>query len=376
MKVAHQNCNRCLMDTSAADFELDELGVCNYCSQFLARMNTPDQLTRNNSEELARIISRIKREGKAQDYDCLVGISGGVDSSYLLTRVVALGLRPLVVHMDNGWNSEIAQNNIARIIQTLGVDYISHVIYWPEYRSLMQSFFDADVIDVELLYDNAMLAVNYKLARKYKIKYIIAGTNNTTEGFRMPPNWSWLKYDKKNILAIHKLNPNKTTIDSFPIIGILELLFSKFVLRIKWLSMLDYMEYNKNEAIEELVKNFGFKPYPYKHYESVFTRFYQGFLLPEKFGIDKRKIHLSNLIMSDQLTRKSAEIIMETPTYPSEKDLRNDKVFFLKKMKWEESDLTDYLNRKPVSHSRYRNSSRYWKLISKYKNLIKKVVRK
>ena len=367
-------CSRCLMDSSAADFTIDEKGQCNYCSDFLASKSTYKQVKKDGHEELHEIISRVKRKGKGKEYDCLVGISGGVDSSYLLTRVVALGLRPLVVHMDNGWNSEIAQNNIAKIIQILDVDYISHVIYWPEYRSLMQSFFDADVIDIELLYDNAMLAVNYQLARKYKIKYILAGTNHATEGFRMPSNWSWLKYDKKNILSIHRQNPKRIEISSFPIIGILDLLFSKYFLRIKWQSLLDFMDYNKEQAIDQLVRNFGFKPYPYKHYESVFTRFYQGFLLPEKFGVDKRKIHLSNLILSKQLTRETAELIMNTPTYPSEKDLRNDKSFFLKKMKWQEADLTNYLIRKPVCHGEYKNSSKYWRLMAKFKNRIRKLV--
>ena len=158
--------------------------------------------------------------------------------------------------------------------------------------------------------------------------------------------------------------------------GILDLFVSKFVLRVKWQSLLDYMDYNKNEAIEELVRNFGFKPYPYKHYESVFTRFYQGFLLPEKFGIDKRKIHLSNLIMSNQLTRKTGKSIMDTSPYPSEKDLRNDKEFFLKKMKWVESDLNEYLLRKPISHGKYRNSAQYWTRIAKYRNKLKRLVSK
>jgi hypothetical protein len=219
-----------------------------------------------------------------------------------------------------------------------------------------------------------MLAVNYKLAQKHGIKYIIAGTNNATEGFRMPTNWSWLKFDKKNILSIHKLNPSGTRIVSFPIIGIVDLLVSKFVFQIKWQSLLDYMDYNKDAAIDELVNNFGFKPYPYKHYESVFTRFYQGFLLPEKFNVDKRKIHLSNLIMSEQLTRASGKVIMNSSPYPSEKDLRNDKTFFLKKMKWEESTLADYLARKPISHDQYKNSRQYWRQIAKYRNLARRLV--
>ena len=162
-----RQCLRCVMDASADGIVFDENGVCNYCKEFLDR-----------------------KSGKGKPYDCVVGVSGGVDSSWTLVEVVRLGLRPLAVHMDNGWNSELAQNNIANLVRNLGVDLHTHVIDWGEYRELMQAFFDADVIDLELLYDNAMLAVNYAQARQFDLKYILAGTNKATEGMRIPKTWN------------------------------------------------------------------------------------------------------------------------------------------------------------------------------------------
>ena len=193
-------CNRCVMDTTAADITFDENGVCNYCTEFLSRSGhilnkSPEQ----RKVELDAFVSKVKADGKGKKYDCIVGVSGGVDSSWVLVKAVELGLRPLAVHMDNGWNSELAQNNIANLIKYLNVDLYTHVIDWQEYRGLMQAFFDADVIDIELLYDNAMLSVNYQKASYYGLKYILSGSNQSYEGMAMPKNWNWLKFDKRNI---------------------------------------------------------------------------------------------------------------------------------------------------------------------------------
>ncbi len=363
-------CARCLMDDTAADITFDLSGTCSYCSEFEKQSDSEFPNGHELEKKLGELLSRIKKRTGKFGYNCIVGVSGGVDSSFLLTQVVDLGLTPLVVHMDNGWNSEIAQNNISQIITKLNVDYISHVIYWPEYRSLMESFFAADVVDIELLYDNAMLAVNYRLAKQYGIKFIIGGTNTATEGFRMPNNWSWLKYDKRNIKSIHRRNPNRLSARTFPSIGIIEYVWYKFFRRIKWVSLLDYMHYDKRDATSHLVEDFSFKPYPYKHYESVFTRFYQGFLLPTKFGIDKRKVHLSNLIMSGQLTRSEGLALLETDAYPSEKELRNDIRFFLKKLKWSEKQLNEYLERAPRAHSDFANNAKYWRIAAKIKRRV------
>jgi len=271
--------------------------------------------------------------------------------------------------MDNGWDSELAANNIKNLVERLGVDLYTHVIDWDEYRDLMQAFFDADVIDIELLYDNAMLAVNYQQANKYGIKYILAGTNTSTEGMRMPENWNWYKFDKKNIFSIAKRNSVK--IRTFPSIGTLEYIYYEFVKKIKWLSFLDYLpNYNKFVALKILQEKYSYKPYPYKHYESVFTRFYQGFILPEKFNVDKRKLHLSTLIISGQITKEEAlEQMNGKYAYSNDKDLEEDIEYFLKKMRWTRKDLEDYLKRPEKPHDIYGSEK-------KFKNFLKKIYSK
>ena len=296
-KASYQVCTRCVMDTSALDISFDAAGVCNYCTEFLetrARYLHDDPVVRQG--RLDALLSEIQAAGRGRPYDCVIGVSGGVDSSWTLALAVDLGLRPLAVHMDNGWNSELAQNNIANLVRGLGVDLHTHVIDWPEYRALMEAFFASDVIDVELLYDNAMLAVNYGTAAQHGVKYILAGTNVATEGMRMPASWNWLKYDKRNIKAIsHRFGGPR--IRTFPAIGTWD--FVRYHLRgIRWQSFLDNFEYRNAAALQSLQGRFGYKPYPFKHYESVFTRFYQGFLLPRKFGVDKRRLHLSTFVMN------------------------------------------------------------------------------
>ena len=359
-------CNRCVMDTTAADITFDENGVCNYCTEFLSRSGhilnkSPEQ----RKVELDAFVSKVKADGKGKKYDCIVGVSGGVDSSWVLVKAVELGLRPLAVHMDNGWISELAQNNIANLIKYLNVDLYTHVIDWQEYRGLMQAFFDADVIDIELLYDNAMLSVNYQKASYYGLKYILSGSNQSSEGMAMPKNWNWLKFDKRNIKSIaHRFQ--KIKLNTFPIIGTISFLYYTFLKKIKWTSILDLMDYSKYEAMKELEKNYGYRPYPYKHYESIFTRFYQGYILPKKFNVDKRKLHLGTLVISGQLSREEALKGLDGIAYNTKKELDEDKTYFLKKMGWKPEVLDQYLNRPEKKHDLYPSEVRFWYFLLKY----------
>ncbi len=359
MNKTYRMCSRCVMDTTANDISFNEDGVCNYCTEFLERSS---QIIFKNPEsrkqDLNAFVSKVKRDGKGKPYDCIVGVSGGVDSSWGLVKAVELGLRPLAVHMDNGWNTELAQNNISNLIQKLGVDLHTHVINWEEYKGLMQAFFDADVIDVELLYDNAMLAVNYRMASKYGLKHILSGTNQATEGMKIPASWNWFKWDKKNIRAIGKIFQN-ISLNTFPAIGTIDYILKNVFAGIKWESFLDYLDYNKFTALNVLQQNFNYKPYPYKHYESVFTRFYQGYILPEKFGVDKRKIHLATLVASQQMSREDALKGLEGIAYPSEKELEEDKTYFLKKMGWSKEQLKNYISRPEKPHSAYPSEKRF-----------------
>lgn len=365
--MEYQQCNRCVMDTTAQNIVFDEDGICNFCTDFLKKI---EEGHTNLSNELDPLIAKIKRDGQGKKYDCIVGVSGGADSSYALYLAKKHDLRVLAVHMDNGWNSELATNNIETIVSNMGVDLYTHVIDWNEYKQLMQAFFDADVIDIELLYDNAMLAVNYQLAAKYGVKYILSGSNSATEGIAMPTNWNWIKFDKKNIKSIAKTQNVK--IKTFPIIGMIDYLFYRLVKRIQWVPFLDYFDYKKEEAMDFLVEKYQYKKYPYKHYESVFTRFYQGYILPQKFGIDKRKLHLSTLIISNQMTREEALKDLEKIAYESDSNLAEDKEYFLKKMSWDEDKLNQYLARKELHHDMYGSEKPLWEFcLNFYKNYLK-----
>lgn len=362
MSNEYRMCTRCVMDTTANDIVFDEGGVCNYCTEFLERSShVIFQNLETRRKELDDLVRRIKKDGEGKRYDCVVGVSGGVDSSWVLVKAVELGLRPLAVHMDNGWNSELAQNNIANLVRKLGVDLYTHVIDWNEYRSLMQAFFDADVIDVELLTDNAIHGLLYRQASKHGTQFILAGMNQATEGMRMPSNWNWMKMDARNIRALGKRFGN-IPLHTFPAIGTVGFIWNEFIRRIRMLSVLDFMEYNKADVLETLQREYGYKPYPYKHYESVFTRFYQGYILPEKFGVDKRKLHLSTLITSGQMTRLEALQSLEGIPYPSMEELEQDKRYFLKKMGWTELQLKQYISRPEKAHDTYPSEKNLWRL--------------
>ncbi|NOQ76556.1 MAG: N-acetyl sugar amidotransferase [Methylococcaceae bacterium] len=369
----YQICSRCVMDTSAMDISFNDQGECSFCEELLVRSShILNAQGTHRQQNLETFIAKVKKEGMGKQYDCIIGISGGVDSSWVLVKAVEMGLRPLAVHMDNGWNSELAQNNIANLVQSLNIDLYTHVIDWHEYRKLMQAFFDSDVVDIELLYDNAMLAVNYHQSAKFGIKTILAGTNQATEGMKMPKGWNQLKFDKRNIVAIAKKFGN-IKLKTFPSVSVMSLVWYEFIKRNKWISFLDMLDFNKAAALEILQRDYGYKPYPYKHYESIFTRFYQGYLLPEKFNIDKRKVHFSTLIISGQMSRNEALQGLEGIPYASEKDLEQDKNYFLKKMGWTQFDLDQYLARPGKPHSTYPSEKdRYDFLLKVYRLFLNK----
>ena len=357
---SYQRCTACIMDSSAAGISFNPDGTCNYCTDFRAVLKSYQKPGKADLDvHLQEFVAKVRRDGSGKEYDCIVGLSGGADSSYALYLAKKLGLRPLAVHLDNGWDSELAANNIANLVRQLDVDLYTHVVDWEEYRTLMQAFFDANVIDIELLYDNAMQALNYQQAVKYGIKYILAGTNTTTEGMPIPVNWNWFKHDKKNIVNIAKKFAG-ISLKTFPAMGTLDYFRYRLINRISWVSFLDYIDYYKPACVKTLVEELDYRPYPYKHYESVFTRFYQGYILPAKFGVDKRKLHLSTLICSGQLTRDEAVEDMEHTPYPSEAELQADKSYFLKKMGWTVSQLKEYLEKSEIPHAAYGSEKQIW----------------
>lgn len=380
MRVVNQSadiCSVCVMDHTAKDFVSYGADGCNYCIDFRNKMKRHVLLNSSNREEqLNKYFAEIKARGKGKKYDSIVGLSGGVDSSWVLYLAVKNGLRPLAVHMDNGWNSELSQENIENLVRKLNVDLYTHVIDWNEYKQLQQAFFDADVIDIELLYDNALFKVNHSLAAKYNIQDILSGSNTSTEGMQMPLNWAYRnKLDKRNIFSIWRKKGPGTKLHTFPTFGFADFLYYTYVRKVRWVPFLDYFDYNKAQAVETLQREVGYRPYLHKHYESVFTRFYQGFILPEKFNADKRKVHLSTLVVTNQMTRESALEVLQHIPYPSEQDLREDTEYFLKKMGWTREQLTQYLERPEVPHEFYGTENWLWDGLEDLKTLVKKVIR-
>jgi N-acetyl sugar amidotransferase len=347
-------CNRCVMDTTAHDITFDENGYCNYCNDFIEAFNN---YSANNTLLLKKdeLISQIKKDGNNKPYDCIVGVSGGVDSSYVLHLVKQNGLRPLAVHLDNGWNCEFANQNISNLVNKLGVDLYTHTPNFEENCDLQRSFFSANVLDIELITDNAIIALNFQLAKKYKLKYILSGSNISTEGMKMPSSWGYYnKRDKKNIISIHK-KFGKLKIKTIPFISTFEYIINDNLFKRRWINFLDYFEYKKTTALNILMDNYDYKPYPYKHYESIFTRFYQGYILPKKFNVDKRRIHFSTLIITGQMTRNEALLKLKDSPYPNINEMLNDKETVLKRLRFTENSFNEYLNSPEISHDHYKN---------------------
>lgn len=356
-------CSRCLLDETTPGIAFDSEGQCNYCRNFeavLAAAPAPAERDRRREE----LLDEIRRTGRGKRYDCVVGVSGGVDSSYALYLAVKSGLRPLAVHLDNGWNSELAVHNIARLVRGLGVDLYTHVIRWEENRDLQRAFMAAHVIDIEMLMDSAMLATNFRAARKFGVRFILSGSNSATEGMIMPGGWNHHKWDARNARAIHRQFGTRP-VPSHPFYSLKDVVLDRYVRRIRWVSFLDYFDYRKAEASALLERELGYKPYPYKHYESVFTRFYQGEILPRKFGVDKRRLHLSALVVSGQLSREEGLALLATPPYPDAAQLRDDREFVAKKLGYTPEQLEDYLEAPPVPHSAFPSEAPWLKWLGR-----------
>lgn len=358
----YQQCTRCVMDTTTPDITFDDTGVCNYCKTFQVRLAANKRIVEQEQAHRDEFLDRVRADGQGRRYDCVVGVSGGVDSSYALYLAVKSGLRPLAVHLDNGWNSELAVHNISSLVTNLGVDLHTHVIDWPENRDLQLSLFKAHVVDIEMLMDNAMMAMNYEQAAANGVHFILAGTNIATEGLAMPPGWNHFKMDVKNIRRIHA-KFGSLPIKSHPLLSVNRWIWFEYMKKIKWISFLDFFPYGKNEALEVLKREVGYKPYPYKHYESVFTRFYQGYILPKKFGVDKRRVHLSTLVASGQMRRDEALELLTHSPYPDSEQERQDKEFVMKKLGFTLDTFEEYMTHPGAPHAKYGTEEPWYRLL-------------
>ena len=340
------------MDTTAPEIVFDEGGVCSFCREFegLAKKTIWRPAT-EKQKELSEAVIKIKKIGKNDEYDCLIGLSGGVDSSYICYWAKKEGFRPLVVHFDNGWNSELASMNIENIISKTGFDLYTYVIDWEDFKDLQLSYIKASVIDIEVPTDQLIYASLHRIARKYKIKSVINGNNISSEGI-LPRSWYYAdKLDIVNLTEIHK-RFGKRKLKNFPKLGLTQQFINRTLHSMYSVSPLNLLDYDKNKAKEILIKEFGWRDYGGKHYESVFTRFYQGYILPVKFGIDKRKAHLSSLVAAKIISRNEAIEELKKPTYDPEMQ-KQDYEYALKKFDITKKEFEKYMHEKPIAHEFY-----------------------
>jgi N-acetyl sugar amidotransferase len=355
-KRAYQACVRCVMDTSDAEIVFDPSGVCGHCrrADLLLKTRLPEY--RTGAYQIERIVARIKEAGKHSRYDCIVGVSGGADSTYAAYLAKRLGLRPLAVHFDNGWNSELAVQNIENTLRTMGIELFTHVVDWPEFRDLQLSFLKASVPDAEIPTDHAIWALLYQAAAKFGTRYILSGTNLSTESI-LPKSWTYGITDWHYIQSVHRRFGSRP-LRSFPHASLTQFAWYVLVRRIKTVSILNSVPYDKATVAAELEREIGWRDYGGKHHESVYTRFFQSYMLPRKFGIDKRRAHFSSLIVSGQMSRAEALTRLDQPIAAGPA-IQQDLEFVAKKFELSVGDFEALMAAQPRTYRHYPNADQF-----------------
>lgn len=361
----YQRCTRTIMDTTDPDTWFDEDGVSSHALDF-DTVFAPTLYPAQRGERLAeleRLVDTIKAAGEGKPYDCVIGVSGGVDSTYLTLQAVRLGLRPLIVHFDSGWNSELAVGNIHSLVTTLNLDLYTHVVDWREMKDLQLSFFKASLANADVPTDHAFGWVAYKQAQKYGIKYILSGGNAATESI-LPQSWGYNADDSRLLKAVQR-RFGTVKLKTYPVMGMFaRYVWYPIVRRIQTVRPLNYMPYIYTDAKQDITDSVGWRDYGGKHYESVFTRYFQGYYLPHKFGFDKRLAHYSSLILSEQLTRDEALALMETTNYP-EVLRKQDHEFIAKKIGVSVDELEALIELPAVDYTAYPNSNAFWSAVQR-----------
>lgn len=365
MSENHRVCTRCVMDTTDPKIAFSPEGYCNHCTDALARIQREDK---NDSENLYRLVDRIKLEGKNKPYDCIIGLSGGVDSSYVAYQVIQLGLRPLAIHFDNGWNSELAVMNVQNIVVKLNIDLFTHVVNWEEFKDFQLSLIKAGVANCEAPTDHAITALLFNQANRVGTRFILSGSNLASESI-MPVSWGYYNQDLKLLRSIHQ-RFGKQKLKSTPLISFYAYAYYIFIKRIKQIPFLNLLDYDKQIAKDLLKEKFEWRDYGGKHYESVWTRFFQGHYLPTRFGFDKRKAHYSSLICYNQMTREEALYLLELPIYDPSL-LQQDIEFVAKKFDMTVSELEKIMSSPTTSAYDFPNNSFFLDNLRKYKEIVR-----
>lgn len=345
---SYRVCARCIMDTTDPSIEFDQQGVCNHCKfmeQKLASCVDP------SPDTLTAVVERVRRAGKNRRYDCVLGVSGGTDSTYVAFLVKKLGLRPLAVHLDNGWNSELAVKNIENVLNKLKIDLVTHVLDWEEFRDLQVSFLKASTPDSEVPTDHAIIAVLLKTARAERIRHVVSGHNMRTEGI-LPSTWSYGSFDWRYIKSLQRQFGTRR-LKTYPHFSLTDRAVNFFARGLRFVHILNYVDYDKHQATAVLEKELGWRSYGGKHCESIYTRFFQTCILPEKFNIDKRRAHLSALVVCGQLSREGALDAVRLPAAPEDR-ARDDRQYVLKKLGLTEDEFQNIMRQPCKTYWEYR----------------------
>lgn len=344
------------MDTSDPEIQFDEQGMCNHCHDYDRLIRQRVMTGEAGRRYLERLAEQIKREGRGKPYDCLLGVSGGVDSTYVAyVAKRKFDLRPLAVHMDNGWDSELAVKNIEETLKRLEIDLFTNVLNWEEFRDLQIAFLKASTPDSEIPSDHAIWAVIGGMAEKLKVRYILSGFNVRTET-HLPRAWSQGHFDWRYIHSVHR-QFGKTGLKTFPHQGFFT--YYRRLLTLRRVDILNYLDYNKQQAMRLLENELGWKYYGGKHHESIYTRFYQGYILPTKFGYDKRRSHLSSQICSGEINRESALAELQKPAYaPATQE--EDREYVSKKLGLNEDEFDAIMN---LPRKRFQDFPSYGRLV-------------
>ena len=351
-----RRCSHCVMDTTDPEITFDEDGVCNHCLQYAALTKRYVFDGKVGEERLAQIVARIKTDGRRSRYDCIMGVSGGVDSTYSVYLAKRWGLRPLAIHLDNGWDSELAVKNIERVLRNLDVDLQTVVLDWDEFRDLQVAFLKASTPDSEIPTDHAIISVMFGAARRHRLRHVVTGFNVRTES-HMPRAWSAGHSDWRYISAVQRQFGTRP-LKHYPHTPFLTLLRLRRAQ--EWTHILNYADYNKREAKAILAREVGWVDYGGKHHESIYTRFYQGYILLRKFGFDKRKAHFSSLICSGQMKRADALCELEQPPYPIAEQ-EADKAYVIKKLQLTDAEFEAIMRRQPLRYTDYPSMDRFYR---------------
>jgi len=355
-KRIYRICNNCIMDTSDPNIIFDGRGWCDYCNNFESTI-LPNWHTDQKGEDALKLLAdRIRKEGKGKDFDCIIGLSGGLDSSYVAYIVKEkMGLRPLLFHVDAGWNTDQAVGNIEKLVDGLGLDLYTEVINWEEMKDLQVAFFRSQIPDQDLPQDAAFFSSLYKFARKYKIKTIITGSNFSNECCREPEEWGgYLGLDTLLFKDIHA-RFGKRPLATFPLVDILvSKIFYQQVIGMKVAMPLNLVPFVKKDAEDELERLFGWQRFQHKHHESRFTRFYEDYWLPRKFGYHKRRAHFSSLIMTGQMTREQALVRISQPEM-DEHFLKQEFEYVANKLDLNVDELQEIFEGENKTYRNYRN---------------------